>query len=289
MANMNHVLMTREFGVIKDWTEWKQRWDEADTAEVLLGLVYCGFHVPLTEGYDYEKREELKADRICFYLEIADGHAGWDLMHEHERGEWNLGDEGTLPHRRQAIAARAFGHLAKFFFTPKNSSDRSNWWNWEDVLTNDRLFQKVLWFLRTRWDVHQFQWVLQNIQPFPQREASAIAWTFAKRFMRLLWETNFYPLSLTPEKKEEAMQRLRGAQTAAMDILLVLGMFEEILLNKYRSPTSAVVVEKLTRLALQKWPDRMYASLDEALLEGSPAARVLVLLKAMEKAKRRAS
>lgn len=63
MKNLNELPATIS------WIEWKERWADAKDLPTCLGLLHSGFKT--TVGKDERMQAELEADRIIFYLEIA--------------------------------------------------------------------------------------------------------------------------------------------------------------------------------------------------------------------------
>ncbi len=119
-----HTLLTREIRPTRNWHEWLQLWQKAETAGQMISLLHEGFDVPLSrfEHMDLEYKPE---DRLRFYFEIADGWADYDLLYLQGDGNekyfvgcdqnWNR-EYKSSAQMRQMVARKAFDMLCSKFF-----------------------------------------------------------------------------------------------------------------------------------------------------------------------------
>jgi hypothetical protein len=156
-AQRLHPLVERCKTTFRSWNEWLEAWNSTDNAEMLDGLIHCGFNVP----YD---RDEF-ADRVCFYLEVADGYCNHDLRNRGREGDYeekhfrssfvrtekDCLNNLSLVDIRKKIATRAVKILVAEIFSrcPDRMDDRSSKQRaWERIVHDQTIMKKIMWFFR---------------------------------------------------------------------------------------------------------------------------------------------
>ena len=133
VADRKNPLLEKDIHPTWSWVEWQKRWDGSNNVDELLGLLHGGFFLP-------DIRWEELPNRICFYLEIADG---W-----RSESEFFLPGEGrytNVPNYRHAIARKALKVLCACVF--KNiEADRHAPASWAKLVVREEILKKIFWF-----------------------------------------------------------------------------------------------------------------------------------------------
>lgn len=272
-----HPLCTKELRLIPTWSEWKKLWEAEAHPERLIGLLHIGFDVPLdTEA----------SDRILFYLSIADGHTSGIGTWEERRQEFSFsGRYTTWAGIRRWISEKAFQKLCRRVF--KNTESRDRRPSWLATLTCDsyRVLDAVLAFFLECDPV----WVQQGrlLRNLPQDKDSH-EWGVAVSFLENLSIFAWNPFLLANYGDDLAIREsVRQRRPQLVRVLAGLG---KLSLFEGKSPEDLddACNEELkrvalgTRLYLPTGPDwretfRLPETLEEAVVGGSEAARVLLL------------
>ena len=297
-----HVLL--EKGVIthiKNWEEWKECWQGEDQAEYLNSLLHFGFNIPVNE--------EEAAERLCLYLEIADGisrssnfvkenEEGEDeffrlirlrasnpcktfVQHEHENGI------KTRAEFRKMLAKKAFQVLCLKFF--KNTSKEDYLPSWYEGLLNPSALAKLFWFFRP-----------ENSWYSIEDHYEKIVYNFAYDFCIFIWNCangravdKYFFFSQKIHKEDILL-----FQSVSPDVITVLnriGKLDFLLYKNRYQEVSEDCLNRLEELALNKklslpkidssWQneDRKPKDIEEACFGGSQAAKVLTILQIQQK------
>lgn len=104
---------------IQSWEEWKELWASTDLSEFLQGLLHIGWNIWIP------RHEKQFGERVCFYLDVADGH-----------------NDNRHPH--QPIARKSFETLSVRFFKGNNELRDP----WRLAFFDTGVCEKLLWFFR---------------------------------------------------------------------------------------------------------------------------------------------
>lgn len=278
-ASPTHPLLAKEIRNTGSWQEWKEQWSKDRQSEIALeGLIRCGWSVKTTN-----KDEE--AERALLYLDIADGH----LSAAHFKGKddvvekpvWTgletlFGNVMGLSELRLLIAQKAFEMLAYKFFRKEPEVPHYRKVKWQELLEDERVFEKIVWFLRPREKGRLGMLALRNLADSmpPETPHRAIFRAFVMEFVQKTWGRKF--------------------EEAHIEMLAALEQLP-LLLDEAAFPVSHAGYAKLREIALTtryRFPNggasyRAPQSLEEASLAGSEAARVALILGANRRERRR--
>lgn len=270
---IEHLLIKKEIMRVKGWSEWLDLWNNAKTFEEHLGLLHAGF----TLNY-YPK---VHSDNVCFYLEVADGFRDADNFGE--RSPYSGDDRRKM---LLELAAKAFKMLCQHFF---RNTEKYNCHSWDALVVHPAVFQKLLWFFTPKHYLLESNilWVPTPTSTFEDQTLQ----TFLTDFFEFAWSFRGLP----PEGKyhsaeeiarnEEAEKMFFAARPKLLELMETAGCLN-MLLQKHRGSFLSfdeASMAKLEELALIK--DRRfrhverYASLHEAVHDGSSAASALVILR----------
>ena len=290
-----HTLFSRKIRPIRNWHEWLERWQEAQSIEEMLGLLHVGFSVRLERG-EYGEPEYEVTDRYLFYLGIADG---WNdqylLQHTEDDGEYTYGvdDYGHRVYRstaylRQVLARKAFDMLAFNFF------NRSLYYNdhqkfagfWPQMVPSE-LFPAIQHFFRAQPARFGRSIEVPNLsgrEKIADSEKNAIH--FISNLAVFIWEweePDHYYGGDEEKRQEEGRERkarLNAAKPWMVEVLEYINRLD--VLWKYTLDDSCL--KKLMEIALRAevWEreqnkHRNVCSLEEAIYAGSVAAKFLHL------------
>ncbi len=302
---------TPDIRPIKDLNEWFDLMDEAKTVEEILGLLHIGFDMEVAQLNYLRQQEETQlteTDRVICYLNLADGHesnSGLEIPEDGNR-EYPFGENesGFTIHvrpsnLRQLIAQKAFSQLCNHFFkkwlNEKKNGEGSA--SWAVELIESDLFVALQYFLRT--ETSRSDYTLPNLK-LGRKEGihhKTLVIDFILRLAKFLWEWREYHsiwqshLSNEERLEEERKNTLtrshiERAKPWIIEVLAALG--ELHLLRKYLLNLDEGSVVKLKDMALKYQfksysshsdlvsKERPVANLEEALLLGSPEARLVI-------------
>jgi hypothetical protein len=219
-----HPLMQGDISWIKDWTHWKKLWSETTLAEFRHSLLHFGFDVAGGGG-----------DRICFYLELADGCLGanpdgigaWDWQSTYSpRIRTALGEFQHPSFLRAFLGRKAYEMLCLRYF--KNTAEnRFNVFpSWVPGLLAEPVVDKLLWFFRLKNGHHRPNIANLGSELIKEHHAE-IARKFVVDFSKFAWihpglvgefHDGYYG-----EKGEKLGGRLRTARPQCAELLFLLG------------------------------------------------------------------
>ncbi len=242
--------------VISSFDEWRTRWNGTDYLAERLGLLY----------YLTLEKKLLTEEAISFLLDLADGHnSSLNFAVLGERHDHSL--------KRAKIARKAFEVLCLTFF--KEDLDHRVYWF--RMLSEEALFQKVLWFLRL-----DDRYRLYN-DPHKSTESThhdEVFRSFLETFAPLGWSSYYHDVRFD----KSTIARLTAARPQFIEILYYLGKLH--CLNGQELDEASL--QRLTEIALSEnltippakvddQPCRKPRDLVEAILGGSFAAQLIFL------------
>lgn len=127
MSREEHPLLQKELTVPKNWRQWRKEWDEETSTPKLEGMLFRGFEV-------YGNDDDW-ADRVCFYLDLADSHE------DHQVFPGSNHPTGAA----QRLAKKAFTAISLSFF---KNTEKVGGYSWARCASNPRVLEKLLWFFR---------------------------------------------------------------------------------------------------------------------------------------------
>ncbi|MDD5043156.1 MAG: hypothetical protein PHD51_00605 [Patescibacteria group bacterium] len=280
-----HPLLKFVPRVWHSFEEWLKRWEQTTYLAEKLGLLHG---LLVGEGWPIKDRHQL----VLFLLEVADGYNNDSNFYCREEGLYGYGNGEKNSVNRRAIAEKAFDVLCLNFFkgSEKNYGEPLWWW----MVSDERLFEKVLWFLAPDRKNCQYLGRLYRLN-----HSQEIFKKFLQDFSWLGWEYRQFVQKysdrwlLPPE--EETEKRMIATRPQFIEILDTLGELH-CLNGQELDPAS---IKKLTELALGRrchLPKisvedndtyRIPKSLEEAVLGGSVAAVIIVLYRIRQREKRR--
>lgn len=310
-----HNLFTRPVVPLRNWNQWLARWQSAESIEEMLGLLHCGFDVPISEGRKWGEKEYNYVDRILFYLTIADGWADAYLLEseeEKQQGVYSTDrhvfgyDRGGYPVCKQArdlrkiVAQKAWNQLCLNFFRHNQGADDKNREGFRCIpdseIISERLFQAIINFFRPEERRFSSYISIRNLERRPDSSSShhqGLAVEFLLEFVKLIWKWEkgdpyFSDKDADKKAKWESEQaviraRLDAAKPWAIEILAEieggLALIEEMLLT-LEEPCLEKLKEIALRTELEQYrhsisETRKVATLDEACYVGSRSAWLL--------------
>ncbi|TSC63737.1 MAG: hypothetical protein G01um1014106_409 [Parcubacteria group bacterium Gr01-1014_106] len=287
MSEMNyqkppHPLQQKRLQSIASWSEWKKLWDTEVHPERLIGLLHMGFDTRLD-------REDTVADRILFYLRVADGHASTIGTWEEDQQVFSLtamGESVSWAEIRQKVAQKAFSILCQRVF--RNEKDRyAARMSWYGALTKDScvLLDHVLaFFLPRELPKGRFDPWICNLPGNTDGHGFATVSSFLTELCLCGWR--FPNLRKYIPEENLLMEELTKRRPQFIRVLAALQRFD--LIAKEGLELDDACCEMLERIALgtevylptePTWEKkhRLPKTLDEAVVGGSAAARCLLL------------
>jgi len=265
-ADRKNPLLEKDIHPTWSWVEWRKRWDDCNNAEELIGLLHRGFSLP------HIRWEELP-ERICFYLEIADG---W-----RSESDFYLPGEGrhtSHPNYRHAIALKALKVLCVSVFKNTETDRYHGAPSWAKLVVREEVLKKVFWFfLRENNRPSQYA---NNLQ-----QENEILFSFLRGLVLFIWEFNFFGKYAGDEDKgvQKMFLKYRPATVQIMyylhDLDFFLGRKEKI---------DAKTLEILEHMAMTKLfsNEKRPQSIEEAYHltdQRSATAKVVLLMRAWQK------
>lgn len=277
-------LSKREIRRTKNFHEWLERWQSAETLGELLGLLHEGFEVSL-EASAYGEPNYKIADRLAFYLFVANG---WTSAYTIESDS----PSGV----RQIVAQKAFNMLAQNFFKNGEAQKISEYWRedrsgsfWKDIVRLEQVFNAILYFFKIEKKRFGDGLEIPNLPHRRERShAEQIAFNFLMNFVDLIWEWRDPEIESwcneeerTKMKKyvDEIRERVDGAKPWTIEVMEI---FDRLDLLRARFPLlDGIALVKLREIAMRQnisefrhpvTNSRPVISLDEARFVGSRAA-----------------
>ncbi|MEK7117780.1 MAG: hypothetical protein AAB861_03335 [Patescibacteria group bacterium] len=294
-----HTLLSRDIRPIRNWCEWLQRWQAAESFEEMLGLLHCGFNVSLERG-EYGEKEHNQIGRLTFYFTIAAGWEDYILLRSPADGNrsYDLGRDAsgnrvtkTTSELRQQLARKAFDILCLNFFKNylEEDRDRENWmWKWVAIAVSEQLFPVIQSFFRA--EKRQYGGIsIRNLSRSRKKshgEQTAVDFLF--NLANFIWDWREQEIRSYYSRKEE-LERENVSMRARVDaakpwIVELLSWLDNLnLLRKRISELDETCLAKLKEIAMRAEIDnpsstefcnrkRLVVSLDEACYVGSKAA-----------------
>lgn len=294
-----HVLLEKDLTYIKDWEGWKELWEGESQAEYLNSLLFFGF--------DISANENEAVERLCLYLEIADGTGrSSNFVKENEEGEDEyfrlrfLNPCKTFIQReyengiktkaefREMLAKKAFQVLCLKFF--KNTSKEGYLPSWHKELLDPDVLAKLFWFFRSE---NQWRWLddhhLKIVNNFGY-DFCLFVWNHANGKYRFGFN---YPREID----EETIALFRSVCPDVITVLARLHKLDFLMSRDRYEEVDENCLDRLKKLSLNNvlclpkidssWGNehRKPKDIKEACLGGSQAARVLTILQIQQKEK----
>jgi hypothetical protein len=296
-----HPLITKTAHGIRDWGEWLDLWEAAESFQTLNGLLHVGFSVNLP--WRTEDRENGKDwhDRVLFYLQVADRwkEHGWCVTESeaNERFFIGLNEKGEGVHKnagelRGKLSEKAFAMLAGHFFNAELwdlYEHRKFFWIWNGIGSSERLLAELAHFFRLDGSAVLGSRMV-NLGWRDQSHHEVRAEKFLKNFATYLWEWQTgEPWTGDEEKKRAHRERVAAhhARLGAAKLWVVESLdalhqlsFLERWMDRLDKPVLGKLQEIAMRTELKSYSHpvkdhRKVATLEEACYAGSDAAWLL--------------
>jgi hypothetical protein len=301
-----HPLLSVSIRPISDWREWLALWnlEIAPNYRWRESLLQGGFDTLLNNGWYHDGKEYDEADRLMFYLSVADG---WT-----DEGEFRPRDDhGVVYHfgydqhgnnvrKRpselcQQLAHKAFATLCQSFFKKvelKGGSRGSSGFNeiWERLVTSEKFFPTLQNFFRAeKWRLgDDIDLQIRNLTRWNDRRSNneLLVVDFLLKLAEFLWGWQAPDTSWGYTSKEEADKRfaemrirLDAAKPWMVEVLAQLDRLD--VLGRWMLELDETSLAKLKEIALRGklselhhpvTDQRRVNTIEEACLAGSKAA-----------------
>lgn len=278
-----HPLLKKEIWEDVSWEDKKKRWDEEMARDrpdpsVLEGILHRLF----SNGTCPES--------ICFCLDLADGHESGDLFSKVSASSLHSPQVKT---RNREIAEKAWRVLCDNFF--KNTKESSQIASWVDLVVNEQVFKKILWFFSPQKEDR-----IGNNLPNPDLSGrnrghyANIARTFLKEFIRFVWRIDRFGRfvdGLTSAECKAIREIFRKARPQIIEIAAEMKDLNFLLNRDYYLKewcggfdVDDATMEKLEELSFAEelWDGKEHRkpeSVEKAFYHDSYSAEILVLLR----------
>jgi len=270
----DHPLFRKPLTRIEDWDTWKRCWQETSHVEELMGLLHV--------ACDVSARDQ--ANRTEFFAFLMSAADGW-------RDESFMGSRNDIENAlRQTLAEKAFKMLSEYGFRRRQPGDDGQP-EWLRFWLRDALYFALLRFLD---DGDRRSGLLaRNLSHDPPRtHHEDWAHAFAVNLIAKTWDIDdgargiFYHF----EDESRAIWRRHCADARPRYVRILHGIGRLDLLTRLPMGMESEEHRVLRDLALRSpfLPTETYDTLELALLKGWPAARVLVQVEAIMRARRKA-
>lgn len=250
-----HPFLDDDLQLISNWREWRKQWDANPILEIRLGLLHVGFDVKVWFDED-------SSERLRFYMAAADRPEVYGISSE-------------LFKAYDQLADKAFAVLSQHFFKNRAEDSREDpsWLYW--VAKDPALLEALMHFFRPgRYNG------LHNLKlrgGVHAREAEA----FLQDFLKSGW---LYPDRGGFRRDEGQAGILKGLRPRFLQIMEASGVLVNLLRWQKDYGLDEETLDHLHMLALAETKFRgqekiLVGSVEEAILEGSEAARVYILAK----------
>ncbi|MBX4195693.1 hypothetical protein KW796_01905 [Candidatus Parcubacteria bacterium] len=273
---MLHPLAAEEILPLEGWTQWLEQWKATKTAEERHGLLHVGFDVRTKEGQ--------YAERIIFFLSIAEGH---DELYLHFRTEEeirfiNSGFPKTNSEARKRVSRKAFDELCMHFFKKEIPDSKAIFTAWK-VQEISVVLEELLHFFRIK------NGRIYNLPLTLEKDHNGeIAKEFLINLIKLGWNAPQYHEHIKPEE----IERFEAARPTFVEMLCTLHRPDLLLTHDFchgmfraPDPIDGVSFAKLKEIVMSKeihvpYEDgpRPPRSMAEAVACGSREAIVLQTL-----------
>jgi hypothetical protein len=287
-TNDTHPLLRKEFGMIRHWFLWKKAWDEAEHAEQLMGLLHVAFDMETSEPNDW-------IERYRFLLDVADGFEAYDELKKPDDYPTfgctygTLAPTGIINERRQmrrTVATKAMQVLCDRVLRFEPTKGYQLAWRF----TQPEIFEKLLWFF----DDADRRTHGYNLSDRDDGRISTATRAFVRALIGNAWR--FLPNAFGDRfdrKDEESIRAMfDAARPRFVRMLFRMGKLD-LLVNIDKRWRDMGAAEMSVLCAVAKLRSNTnagygeYESRDEALCEGSNAAKVLIAIEACRREEER--
>lgn len=281
-----HPLSRKKISQIETWEEWKKHFKAARRMDEFLGLLHSGFSCDLRDDM------EAQGERVCLYLEIADGYKNRKSFLKPGEEEYLDSSEGILmPHLeiRRKIVYKAQRMVVEHFFAAdcKIGEIRlPGYPTLSELVLTECVLPKLLWFFDARRfddDVQlsnlPYHWMDSRDQVELRR--------FLREFVELCWkfagirQVDYWVRS--EERHDVLKKQLFKYRPQLIELMLVTKQLW--LLVKCRQELDRASLAKLREISLRgKGPDgRSFNALEEAYADASGLSAMILLLEPVRK------
>lgn len=272
LTKERHKIFWKPIGPIPDWATWKSMWKDAAYVESCSGLLHVAFDV-------LERDAASRADGIGFLLRIADG---W-----RDENAFARDDDREGARYRKALAEKAFKALAERLFRrrPLGEYGEPAWLRGALV---DSLFSGLLDFFGD--GERRGSLLSRNLSYDPPKTHHEVwAREFLLELVNMTWDLENGARGIF-HASEEALRltwrrRCADARPSYVRILHGIGRLDLLTARSLSMDDASLAVLRDLALRNPFLPDEKYASQEEALLKGWPAARVLAVVEAVRRAR----
>lgn len=270
-AEDKHPLTAKNISCIGDWSHWKDIWKETSEVEILHSLLHFGFDV-------YTKSEEF-AEKVAFYLELADGYRASYNFNSSPDPKWQYDIETPFgrkkyPEVRQVLSHKAFQILCQKVFRDTRKSDY-DLPSWLYIIFQKEIFEKIIWFFR----LDEGGWI-ENSR-LNESHLSEITEKFLVDLCKFIWSDN--------KNIERHREWLENMYPDFVEMLFGIRKLELLLDRECKFVTDEdgfvykSIMDKLKELALKhecyfNGKRRKPINIHEAFYGGSQAAKIHILL-----------
>lgn len=277
MGEERHLLVYRSPVGIHSWEEWRKYWEQTDLpVEFRESLLFRGFGA---EAYDWEE----SAERIKLYLCLADGYL-WennftDQNPENEKFYLQTCLGNLRPCEiRQSLARKTFETLCLHVF--KNTSKGEfRQPDWARLVADEEILKAILFFFRLG-DYGRFKNLPDHRGDSRNNHHTLTAVQFLRELVFHTW-----PVSHKPNWwSEGSMNMFRCHYPQFIEILAGLGELDSLIEYRRYKEMTFDCFERLRRISLA---GGKFGNLEEAIYNGSAAARVLYCIEVIMKEEKR--
>lgn len=301
------TLLLRSVRFIAHWDEFVGLWNTASSIEQMIGLLHVGFNVPLDgrrSRCDHLHRCYVDADRIRFYLAIADGWA--DPYRLLQRADDTSEDiPGATEDRtrmypyqlRGSVARKAFDMLCLEFCAKVLPKEDVPVWQreegnpWDKRILGTGLLPVIQHFFRNEGE--EGVCVIRNLHvEYTAGKRSHLEIQVVEFLLSLInfiwyrqqetfegWESGVDGKRQAERKKQSLLDEAKPWSIEVLSFLNELDRLRPHLLKLNESCLSKLrEIALANQLRCSQYPvteDRRVATLDEACMAGSPAAWML--------------
>ncbi|KND51453.1 MAG: hypothetical protein ABA06_04060 [Parcubacteria bacterium C7867-001] len=282
VIGVKHPLMGRVLEPIRHWSEWKERFESARTAEEMLGLLSYGLRI----------QPENPCDAFSFYLELAYGHAKYDYFKTddperftsplQDKREWKIGGNEL----RTFIAQYAWKMLGEYYFEPQKDEEGEKEVlfyggglvdTWSPV-TYDKSGEQFLEQLLGFFDPEKME---SNIPSDTRSTAGKFTSTFARWLLRDHPYTWSGPINAHEASRRKIYARKEKETVRAIQILRRLGTLEGLRsMNRFANPHGVLEALQETACTSPFRHEHKRRTFEEALSSNDSTAVTYMVLNA---------
>jgi len=305
-----HPLFKRPILPIKNWAEFLTRWQEAKTWEEMLGLLHAGFNIVHFYRRSTDQQEFKPADRLIFYLTIADGWTHPESLCAPDEDRYEKQSVGlnetdgrqilmATSELRQALMKKAFDQLCQHFFGKGKSKDgeplvRDERY-WTDKVLTPEIFPRLMSFFRVKESRSNVIEIRNLPCPSSWRKVShhekqvisflldlaSFLWRWKETEIEGWWKEE--DKATVAKFNREMRARVNQAMPWMIEVLVSLGRLDILAKRDIKLNSACLVKLKEIALLAELSPDdclvrerRRVGNLEEASLAGSAAADFLL-------------